>query len=105
MDDKSLAKTRQRKAGGIRGRGTIPRVSKTTTTIINQDPSMALTSEALEALRVEAGAELDLEIVGGALVVRSVEEARRSRQFLRILESILTRRRTAYEELAKGPNR
>ena len=66
---------------------------------------MALTSEALEALGVEAGAELDLEIVGRALVVRSVEEARRSRQFMRILESILTRRRTAYEELAKGPNR
>ena len=66
---------------------------------------MALTSEALEALGVEAGAELDLEIVGRALVVRSVEEARRSRQFMRILESILTRRRTAYEELAKGPDR
>ena len=60
--------------------------------------------EALDALGIEAGAELEVEIVGRALVVRSVEEARRSAEFISTFESILSKRRIAYEELAKGPD-
>jgi antitoxin component of MazEF toxin-antitoxin module len=71
-----------------------------TTTRIDQGASVTLPPEALDALGVEAGAELDVEIVGHALVVRAVEQARRSREFMDAFESILTRRRTAYEELA-----
>lgn len=78
-------------------------MSKTVTTI-DQRSSVALTPEALDALGVEAGAELEVEIVGRALVVRSVEEARRSREFLTAFDSSLSKRRTAYEELAKGPD-
>jgi hypothetical protein len=37
-------------------------------------------------------------------VVRSADEARRSREFASAVESILTKRRSAYEELAKGPD-
>ena len=55
-------------------------MSKTTTTV-DQSSSVALPPEALNALGVESGAELDVEIVGRALVVRSVEEAQRSREF------------------------
>jgi antitoxin component of MazEF toxin-antitoxin module len=75
------------------------------TTIIDQAASVSLPPEAVEALGVEAGAELDVEIIGRALIVRSVEEARRSREFSATFESILTRRRSAYDELAKGPDR
>lgn len=78
------------------------RMSKTIT-IIDQRSSVALPPEALDALGVEEGAELELEIVGRALVVRSVEEARRSREFISAFESILSKRRLAYQELAKGP--
>ena len=77
-------------------------MSKTTTTL-DQGSSVALPPEALNALGVEVGAELEVEIVGHALVVRSVEEARRSRKFASAFESLLTKRLTAYEELAKGP--
>jgi hypothetical protein len=45
----------------------------------------------------------DIEIVGRALVVRSVEEAQRSRDFAKIFESVLKRRQKAYEKLAEGP--
>jgi antitoxin component of MazEF toxin-antitoxin module len=76
-----------------------------TTTTIDQAASVALPPEALDALGVEAGAELDVQIIGRALVVRSVEEAQRSREFIDSFESILTRRRAAYDELAKGPDR
>lgn len=44
---------------------------------LDQHSSVALPPEALDALGIEAGAELEVEIVGRALVVRSVDEARR----------------------------
>jgi antitoxin component of MazEF toxin-antitoxin module len=75
-----------------------------TTTTIDQEASLSLPPEVLEALGVEAGAELDVEIVGRAVVVRSVEEATRSREFINTFESILDKRRGAYDELAKGPS-
>ena len=77
-------------------------MSKTITTI-EQRSSVALPPEAIDALGVEAGAEVEVEIVGRAVVVRSVEEARRSREFISAFESILSKRRDAYEELARGP--
>ena len=78
-------------------------MSKTIATL-DQHSSVPLSPEALDALGVKAGAELEVEIVGRALIVRSVEEARRSAEFISAFESILSKRRTAYEELAKGPD-
>jgi antitoxin component of MazEF toxin-antitoxin module len=72
-------------------------------TTLDDAASDSLPPEAVEALGVGAGGELDIEIVGRALVVRSVEDAQRSREFSDILESLLKRRRKAYEQLAKGP--
>ena len=73
-------------------------------TTIDESASVVLPPEALEALGVETGEEVDVEVVGRALVVRSVQEGQRSRDFIQTFESILKRRRAAYEELAKGPN-
>ncbi len=72
-------------------------------TTIDEASSVLLPPEAVEALGVEAGSELDIEIVGKALVVRSLEEAQRSRGFADVFESVLKRRREAYEQLARGP--
>jgi len=72
-------------------------------TTIDDASSVLLPQEAVDALGVGAGGELDIEIVGRALVVRSVEEAQRSREFGKIFESVLKRRREAYEQLAEGP--
>jgi hypothetical protein len=74
------------------------------TTTIEKDSSVSLSREALEALGVEVGSELQVEIVGRALVVRSKTESQRSRDFMNAFDSILTRRQSAYEELAKGPS-
>lgn len=87
----------------LSSRATIWRMSKTVTTL-DQHSSVPLPPEALDALGIEAGAELEVEIVGRALVVRPVEEARRSGEFINTFESILAKRRSAYEELAKGPD-
>ena len=79
-------------------------MSRTITTI-DDGSSLTLSSEAVEALGVEAGAELDVEIVGRAVVVRSMKEAQRSREFMDTFQTILSRRRKAYERLAEGPDR
>ena len=79
-------------------------MSKTVTTI-DQRSSVALPPEALDALGVEAGAELEVEIVGPALIIRSVDEVQRSGEFISAFESVLSKRCDAYEELAKGPDR
>ena len=63
-------------------------MSKTVTTL-DQHSSVPLPPEALDALGIEAGAELEVEIVGRALVGRTIEEARRSTEFLSAFESNL----------------
>ncbi len=55
-------------------------------TTIDDASSVLLPQEAVDALGVGAGGELDIEIVGRALVVRFVEEAQRSREFVNIFE-------------------
>jgi antitoxin component of MazEF toxin-antitoxin module len=72
-------------------------------TTIDDASSVLLPQEAVDALGVDPGGELDIEIVGKALVVRSVEEAQRSREFVDTFECVLKRRREAYAQLAEGP--
>ena len=72
-------------------------------TTLDDASSVSLPPEAVEALGVGAGGELDIEIVGRALIVRSVEDAQRSREFADTFESVLKKRRRAYEQLAEGP--
>jgi antitoxin component of MazEF toxin-antitoxin module len=77
-------------------------MSKRTTTI-DDASSVCLPQEAVDALGVVSGGELDIEIVGRALVVRSIEEAQRSREFDSIFESVLNRRRQALEQMGRWP--
>ena len=51
-------------------------------TTLDKTASVLLPPEAVEALGVEAGEELDIEIVGRALVLRSVEEGNARANFL-----------------------
>jgi len=61
-----------------------------------------LPQEAIEALGLQPGDEVDIEIVGHAVVVRSVADAARAGEFSKSFESILQRRRSAYDQLAEG---
>ena len=72
-------------------------------TTLDDSASVSLPRDAVDALGVSAGDELDIEIVGRALIVRSAAEARRSRDFTAIFGSVLKKRRQAYEQLAEGP--
>jgi antitoxin component of MazEF toxin-antitoxin module len=70
-------------------------------TTLDDTASVSLPPEAVDALGVSKGDELDIEIVGRALVVRAAEEARRSRSFAEVFDSVLKERRPAYEKLAE----
>jgi bifunctional DNA-binding transcriptional regulator/antitoxin component of YhaV-PrlF toxin-antitoxin module len=72
-------------------------------TTLDDTASFSLPPEAVDALGINAGDELDIEIVGRALIVRAASEARRSREFADIFEDVLKKRRRAYEQLAEGP--
>jgi hypothetical protein len=54
-------------------------------------------------LGVNVGDELNIEIVGRALVIRSADEAPHSGEFADIFESVLKKRRSAREQMAEGP--
>ena len=68
-----------------------------------QRSSLPLPPAALDALDVETGAQLEIEIVGRSLVIRSVNEARRSGPFMKAFDSVLSKRRSAYDAL-EGPD-
>jgi bifunctional DNA-binding transcriptional regulator/antitoxin component of YhaV-PrlF toxin-antitoxin module len=70
---------------------------------LDDTASVSLPPEAVDALGISAGSELNIEIVGRALIIRSAEDAQYSREFSDIFEAVLERRRQAYEQLAEGP--
>ena len=76
-------------------------MSKRTTTL-DDTASVSLPPEAVEALGVSAGDELEIEIAGRALIVRSVENAQHSRGFADIFDEVLKKREKAYEHPAEG---
>lgn len=64
--------------------------------------TLLLPQELLNKLGVDAGDEIDVSVVDRTLILRSVEEAERAQKIEAVTKSIFNRRKTAYEELAKG---
>ncbi len=69
---------------------------------IDEETRLNLPPEAIEALGVQPSDEVNIEVIGRAVVVRSVAEAARAGDFSKSFESILQRRRSAYDQLAEG---
>lgn len=69
---------------------------------VDEAARLTLPPEAVEALGLLPGDEVDIEIIGRAVVVRSVAEAERAGEFAKRFASIFERRRGAYEQLAEG---
>ena len=72
--------------------------------VVDHKALLSLPQEAVDALGLNNGGEVDIEIVGCALIIRSVEEAGRAREFAQAFQSVLKRRKGAYEQLAEGPS-
>ncbi|BAZ15384.1 transcriptional regulator [Calothrix sp. NIES-4071] len=72
------------------------------TVTIDDSVSIRLPEEIVKALGLNPGSEVELEVVGNTLVIRPETEIKRSTQFLETFQSVLEKRKSAYEELAKG---
>lgn len=64
--------------------------------------TLLLPQEILDAMGINDGDEIDVSVADGTLTLRSLDEAERARKLGAATEAVFKRRRTAYEELAKG---
>lgn len=64
--------------------------------------TLELPQEILDELGVAVGDEVDISIVDRTLILRPLDEAARARAIESATETTFKRRRSAYEELAKG---
>ncbi|BDA66244.1 hypothetical protein CAL7716_004100 [Calothrix sp. PCC 7716] len=72
------------------------------TVTIDDSVSIRLPEEIVKALGLNPGSEVELEVVGNTLVIRPETEIKRSIQFIETFQSVLEKRKLAYQELAKG---
>ncbi len=70
---------------------------------VAEDSSMVVVpKEVLEMMGVEAGDEIDLSVVDRTLILRPLDEVERAQKFDAVTKAVFERRKSAYEELAKG---
>ncbi len=72
------------------------------TITLDDSVSVCIPQEIVEALGFTPGSKINLEVVGHTLIIRSATEVQRTEEFVETFQSILERRKSAYEELAKG---
>ncbi len=64
--------------------------------------ALLLSPEILEELGVNVGDEVDVSIVDRTLILRPLDEVERAKKIDAATSIVFERRRSAYEELAKG---
>jgi antitoxin component of MazEF toxin-antitoxin module len=64
--------------------------------------AILLPQEVLDQLGINAGDEVDLSVVDRTLILRPLEESERARKIEDATVAVFERRKSAYEELAKG---
>jgi AbrB family looped-hinge helix DNA binding protein len=64
--------------------------------------AILLPQEVLDQLGINAGDEVDLSVVDGTLILRPLEEVERERKIEDTTNTVFERRRSAYEQLARG---
>lgn len=71
-------------------------------TAAGDESALVLPQAVLDQLGVNVGDEVVLSVVDGTLILRPLAEVERARQLETTTEAVFERRRSAYEELAKG---
>ena len=64
--------------------------------------AILLPQEVLDQLGINAGDEVDLSVVDGTLILRPLDEVERARKIEKATDTVFERRKSAYEQLAKG---
>lgn len=77
-------------------------MSRRKITVAGDSATVFLPQEILDEMGVTVGDEVDVSVVDRTLIVRPLDEAERARRMNAATAEVLERRRSAYEELAKG---
>jgi antitoxin component of MazEF toxin-antitoxin module len=77
-------------------------MSRQRITADGKSATLELPQEILDELGVAVGDEVDLSVVNGTLILRPSDEAERAQKVEAATKATFERRRSAYEELAKG---
>jgi len=77
-------------------------MSRKRITAAEDSSTVILPKEVLDMMGVEDGDEIDLSVVDRTLIVRPSDEAERAGKVGAATKAVLERRKSAYEELAKG---
>jgi antitoxin component of MazEF toxin-antitoxin module len=77
-------------------------VSRSRITTSGDAAAVLLPGELLEELGLKVGDEVEVVVIEGTLVLRRTDEEERSRRVEESTQSVLQRRKSAFEELAKG---
>lgn len=64
--------------------------------------AILLPQEVLDQLGINAGDEVDLSVVDRTLILRPLDEVERARKIEDAINTVFERRKSAYEQLAKG---
>ncbi|MGA9997764.1 MAG: AbrB/MazE/SpoVT family DNA-binding domain-containing protein [Pyrinomonadaceae bacterium] len=64
--------------------------------------ALTLPQEILDMIGVNDGDEVDVSVVDRTLILRPLDEAERAQKIEATTREVFERRRSAYEELAKG---
>jgi antitoxin component of MazEF toxin-antitoxin module len=64
--------------------------------------AVRLPPQVLEDLGIGIGDEVEMSVNEGAIVLRPIDEAVRARKIEDVSTSVIDRRKSAYEELARG---
>ena len=77
-------------------------MSRKRITAAEDSSTVVLPKEVLDMMGVEEGDEIDLSVVDRTLIVRPLDEAERAGKIDAVTKAVFERRKSAYEELAKG---
>ena len=64
--------------------------------------AVRLPKKILEGMGIDVGDEVEMSLVERTLMVRPLDNAERAREIEAAAKNVLERRKSAYEELAKG---
>jgi antitoxin component of MazEF toxin-antitoxin module len=77
-------------------------MSRSRITASGDTPALLLSQEVLDQMGLKVGDEVDISLVERTLILRPLDEAERARRIENTASLIFERRKSAYEELAKG---
>ena len=71
-------------------------------TTVGDSAALLISPEFLHALGINIGDEVDIALIDRTLIVRPLAEAERAQRIENITQSLFVRRKSVYEQLAKG---